>query len=120
MPGFDSRRRRCPRRGGAVARGLVVRVDRLDGAHRTTIAQAPVGASGSVDELAALTESFCAGVYEATFFVGDYHRHRGETLPSVPFLDVVPYRFGIADPRQHYHLPFKLTAGGFSCFRGGA
>ena len=105
---------------GIVAQGLVVRVDRLDGERRTTIAQAPVGASGSVDELAPLADSFPAGVYEATFFVGDYQRQRGEPLPSVPFLDVVPYRFGIADACQHYHLPFKMTAWGFSCFRGGA
>lgn len=105
---------------GAVAQGLVVRVDRLDGDRRTTIAQAEVGAGGSVEELALLNDSFPVGVYEATFFVGDYQRQRGEALPVVPFLDVVPYRFGIADTRQHYHLPFKLTAWGFSCFRGGA
>jgi tripartite-type tricarboxylate transporter receptor subunit TctC len=37
-----------------------------------------------------------------------------------PFLDVVSYRFGIADPKQHYHLPFKCTPWGYSCFRGGA
>ena len=41
-------------------------------------------------------------------------------LPEVPFLDVVTYRFGIADPAQHYHLPFKCTPWGYSCFRGGA
>jgi 5-hydroxyisourate hydrolase len=41
-------------------------------------------------------------------------------LPEVPFLDEVSYRFGIADPRQHYHLPMKLTPWGYSCFRGGA
>jgi 5-hydroxyisourate hydrolase len=105
---------------GLVAQGLVVRVERLDGESRTTIAQAPVGANGSVEALATRVDQFPAGVYEATFFVGDYHRQRGDALPSVPFLDVVPYRFGIADARQHYHLPFKLTAWGFSCFRGGA
>jgi 5-hydroxyisourate hydrolase len=38
----------------------------------------------------------------------------------VPFLDVVTYRFGIADPQAHYHLPFKCTPWGYSCFRGGA
>ena len=38
----------------------------------------------------------------------------------IPFLDVVSYRFGIADPRQHYHLPLKCTPYGYSCFRGGA
>ena len=42
------------------------------------------------------------------------------TLPAVPFLDVVTYAFGIADPAQHYHLPFKLTPWGYSLFRGGA
>ena len=52
--------------------------------------------------------------------VGDYYRRVGVALPPVPFLDVVTYRFGIADPEQHYHLPFKLTPWGYSCFRGGA
>jgi 5-hydroxyisourate hydrolase len=38
----------------------------------------------------------------------------------VPFLDVLIYRVGLDDVCQHYHLPFKLTAWGVSCFRGGA
>ena len=105
---------------GVVAQGLLVRVERLDGERRETIVQASVGANGSVEELATLADRFPVGVYEVTFFVGDYYRHRREALPPVPFLDVVPYRFGIADTRQHYHLPFKLTPWGFSCFRGGA
>ena len=105
---------------GMVAQGMVVRVERLDGERRETIAQAHVGANGSVEGLASLNDRFPTGIYEATFFVGDYYRARGEALAPVPFLDVVPYRFGIDDARQHYHLPFKLTAWGFSCFRGGA
>ena len=104
---------------GVVAQGLVVRVERLDGERREAIVQAAVGANGSVEALATLADRFSAGVYEATFFVGDYYRQRGEALPAPPFLDVVPYRFGIADARQHYHLPFKTTPWGFSCFRGG-
>jgi 5-hydroxyisourate hydrolase len=32
----------------------------------------------------------------------------------------MPFRFGIADPAQHYHLPLKVTPWGFSLFRGGA
>jgi 5-hydroxyisourate hydrolase len=38
----------------------------------------------------------------------------------VPFLGAVRFDFGIADPAQHYHLPFKCTPWGYSCFRGGA
>jgi 5-hydroxyisourate hydrolase len=60
------------------------------------------------------------GFYEAVFHVGDWYREQRVPLPSVPFLDVVTYRFGIADPEQHYHLPFKCTPWGYSCFRGGA
>ena len=61
-----------------------------------------------------------AGVYEAVFYVADWYREQQVALPSTPFLDVVTYRFGISDPEQHYHLPFKCTPWGYSCFRGGA
>jgi 5-hydroxyisourate hydrolase len=54
------------------------------------------------------------------FHVGEWYRKEKVALPAVPFLDVVTYRFGISDPAQHYHLPFKCTPWGYSCFRGGA
>jgi 5-hydroxyisourate hydrolase len=60
------------------------------------------------------------GFYEAKFHVADWYRQQGVALPATPFLDVVTYRFGIADAQQHYHLPFKCTPWGYSCFRGGA
>ena len=41
---------------------------------------------------------------------------RATTTP--PFLDLVPFRFTIADAAQHFHLPFKFTPWGFSLFRG--
>ena len=60
------------------------------------------------------------GIYEAVFHVADWYREQRVPLPSTPFLDVVTYRFGVSDPEQHYHLPFKCTPWGYSCFRGGA
>ena len=60
------------------------------------------------------------GAYEAVFHVAEWYRNEGVALPAVPFLDVVTYRFGVSDPAQHYHLPFKCTPWGYSCFRGGA
>ena len=105
---------------GVIATGLRVRVERLEAGARILISEAAVAANGSVAGLEALTERFVPGVYEATFLVGDYYRGQGAELPATPFLDVVPYRFGIADAKQHYHLPFKMTPWGFSCFRGGA
>ena len=71
-------------------------------------------------ESAALDRRMEKGFYEALFHVGAWYREQGVSLPAVPFLDVVTYRFGISDPEQHYHLPFKCTPWGYSCFRGGA
>ena len=61
-----------------------------------------------------------AGFYEAVFHVADWYRAQRVDLPEVPFLEVVTYRFGVSHPDQHYHLPFKCTPWGYSCFRGGA
>lgn len=61
-----------------------------------------------------------AGAYEAVFHVAAYYSKEGIALPEVPFLDRVHYHFGVSDPQQHYHLPFKCTPWGYSCFRGGA
>lgn len=68
----------------------------------------------------ALERTFAPGAYEARFHVAEYYRSIELPLPSVPFLDVIAYRFGLADPAAHYHLPMKLTPWGYSCFRGGA
>lgn len=103
-----------------VSRGLVaagMRVELLrDGA---LIATGNVSSKGLLEEKV-LSENFPPGSYEARFHVGAWYRQQGVALPAVPFLDVVSYRFGISDPAQHYHLPFKCTPWGFSCFRGGA
>ena len=105
---------------GVVASGLAVRVERLDGGQRSLIAAGRIGATGTLAGLDSLAAQFVPGVYEVTFMVGDYYRGQGAELPAIAFLDVVPYRFGLADAAQHYHLPFKMTPWGYSCFRGGA
>ena len=100
---------------GVVAAGMRVELSR-DG---KLIAGGMVSPKGLLEEKA-LGETFAPGAYEARFHVGAWYRDQGVALPSVPFLDVVSYRFGISDPAQHYHLPFKCTPWGYSCFRGGA
>jgi 5-hydroxyisourate hydrolase len=60
------------------------------------------------------------GNYEAVFHIGAWYRAQGVAVPTPAFLETVPYRFGVADLAQHYHLPLKMTPWGFSLFRGGA
>ena len=103
---------------GVVAAGMRVELHALSPARRL-IESAHISTKGLLESLA-LDAPFETGSYEAVFHVADYYRSAGIDIPAVPFLDVVTYRFGIADPRQHCHLPFKCTPWGYSCFRGGA
>lgn len=105
---------------GIVARGMRVSLSAVssDGTE-TLICAGAVAASGLLED-ARLDATFGVGRYVARFEVSDYYRRAGVTVPDQPFLDTVCYAFGIDDPGQHYHLPFKCTPWGYSCFRGGA
>ncbi len=105
---------------GVVAKGMMVRVERLQDGARSLLCDGSITAAGTLAELDALAAEASAGIYEATFSVAAYYRQQGATLPDLPFLGDVTYRFGLSDAAQHYHLPFKMTPWGFSCFRGGA
>ncbi len=101
-----------------VSRGLVaggMKVELLGPVGRLAV-------SGFTDPRGLLESStkLAAGRYEAIFHVAAWYRAEGVALPKIPFLEVAHYKFGISDPRQHYHLPFKCTPWGYSCFRGGA
>ena len=100
-----------------VSRGVVAAGMRVEVFFKQ---QKILGAQASAKGLLEESGTLQPGEYEAVFHVGDWYRRAGVALPAVPFLDVVTYRFGISDPAQHYHLPFKCTPWGYSCFRGGA
>ena len=108
---------------GRLAVGLKVEVVRLgaDGEPQgSLLAEGQVNSSGLLQHHALMSDAITAGGYEVRFAVGDFYRSQGTSTNDPVFLEVVPYRFHIADPVQHYHLPFKFTAWGFSLFRGGA
>ena len=105
-----------------VSRGVValgMRVDVYACEPRALLASGSISAAGVLD-MAALATVMKPGFYEAVFHAADYYRGAAVDVPDVPFVDVVTYRFGIARPDQHYHLPMKITPWGYSCFRGGA
>ena len=100
-----------------VSRGVVGAGMRIEVLHDgKAVLSGQASAKGMVEDGRTLKP----GAYEAVFHVGEWYRAQNVALPAVPFLDVVTFRFGVADPAQHYHLPFKCTPWGYSCFRGGA
>mmetsp|Transcript_17459 Transcript_17459/g.40146 ORF Transcript_17459/g.40146 Transcript_17459/m.40146 type:complete len:155 (-) Transcript_17459:367-831(-) len=62
--------------------------------------------------------AFTTGVYEWTFFAGDYFAAKAVPSAGQPFLDVVPLRFGIDNPEDHYHVPLLASPWSFSTYRG--
>ena len=111
---------------GVVATGMKVEILRREAAERgkperwAPMFSGKVGRNGVVDGIEGQPQVFDLGVYEMRLHVGDYYRGRGQTLPEPAFMDVQCFRFGLADPTQHYHLPVKLTPWCISCFRGAA
>src|SRR5574341_991546 len=100
---------------GLPAAGMRVEVYRLRGG-RTRIGGWALDGRGLLD-LSALEAALAPGVYEVVFHIGGFYRQAGLPLPDPPFLDEVPFRFGLADSSQHYHLPLKVSPWGFSLFR---
>ena len=61
--------------------------------------------------------SFKEGNYELVFFVGDYFK-TVTNLPKTPFLDEVVIKFGISNPKEHYHVPLLVSPWSYSTYRG--
>ena len=104
---------------GVVASGMLVEVfNAVNGNEPGLVASGQISATGALVH-AALAQRFAPGYYEARFHVAEFYRASGVSA-TTPFLDIINYRFGVADPDAHYHLPMKCTPWGYSCFRGGA
>lgn len=58
------------------------------------------------------------GTYRLVFDVAAYFRARGVDLPEPPFLDRVALDFGVANVRQHYHVPLLVSPWSYSTYRG--
>jgi len=57
------------------------------------------------------------GVYELVFAIADYFAEFYEPH-TLPFLDRVPIRFGVANPDAHYHVPLLISPWSYSTYRG--
>ena len=103
---------------GTPAEGLKIQLHKIDGDSKTLIKDVKTNADGRVDAPLLKNETFATGVYELSFYVADYYRAKGVSLPEPAFIDVVPLRFGIADAHSHYHVPLLVSPFSYSTYRG--
>jgi 2-oxo-4-hydroxy-4-carboxy-5-ureidoimidazoline decarboxylase len=57
------------------------------------------------------------GRYELRFHIEDYYAG-SSNVPDPPWYDVIPIRFGVAEPEGHYHIPLLLGAWTYTTYRG--
>jgi 5-hydroxyisourate hydrolase len=103
---------------GRPAAGMKIGLYRVTGGKLQKLKVVATNSDGRCDAPLLSGGEMRKGVYELQFSVRDYLRRRGVDLPKPAFLDVVPIRFGIADPDAHYHVPLLISPYGYSTYRG--
>lgn len=103
---------------GRPAAGVEIELYFLGGQSRQHLARFRSNSDGRTDEPLLTGEELVAGVFELVFGVGAYFAAQGTELPDTSFLDLVPVRFGIADPAANYHVPLLVSPFGYSTYRG--
>ncbi len=104
---------------GTPAGGMGVALYITEGEVATLVKRFVLNADGrNPDGLLYDSATLKAGTYRLVFDVQAYFRAKGVPLPEPAFLNRVSLDFGVADPRQHYHVPLLVTPWSYSTYRG--
>jgi 5-hydroxyisourate hydrolase len=104
---------------GGPAEGVGVELFSIgeDGA-RLAILRTRTNADGRTDAPLISAADARIGTFELIFHIGDYFRRSGAKTAEPAFLDVIPIRFSVADPKTHYHVPLLASPWSYSTYRG--
>ena len=102
---------------GRPAAGMTLELFRIEGGKQRSLKTVETNPDGRTDGPILPEGEFVTGLYEIIFRVGDYFAGY-EGVGDPPFLDVVPIRFGVADPSAHYHVPLLVSPWSYSTYRG--
>ena len=103
---------------GVPAEGVAIELVELSSEGARPVASARTNGSGRTDAPLIGERPIPVGAYELRFDLGGYFRGQGAALPAPAFLDVVPIRFGVAEPEGHYHVPLAASPWSYSTYRG--
>ncbi|MEX3955706.1 5-hydroxyisourate hydrolase [Trinickia symbiotica] len=103
---------------GRPGAGIRVELFSLDGDARRRLATVVTNSDGRCDAPLLEGSAFKTGEYELVFHAGDYFAAAGVALPAPRFIDRVVLRFGVADPKAHYHVPLLVSPWAYSTYRG--
>ena len=101
---------------GKPAKGIKVDIYTVSG-KKEKINSIILNNNGRSDKALLEGSNFKEGEYELVFFVGDYFK-KIPNLPKIPFLNEVTIRFGVSNPKEHYHVPLLVSPWSYSTYRG--
>ena len=102
---------------GLPAAGMRIELSRV--APGPTLRKAVVtNADGRTDLPLLAGAELTAGTYQLEFHVAEYFASKSIPSGKIPFLDVVPVRFGIGDLSASYHVPLLVTPWAYNTYRG--
>ena len=84
---------------------------------RKKINSLKLNSDGRSDNPLAEGDNFLEGKYELIFYVGEYFKNI-TNIGKIPFLDDVVIKFGISNPKEHYHVPLLVSPWSYSTYRG--
>ena len=103
---------------GCPAAGMTIELFRIEGEARTLVRTVVTNADGRTDGPVIPKGEPIVGTWELLFHAGAYLDAAGTPGESPRFLDLIPLRFGMADPEAHYHVPLLLAPYSYSTYRG--
>jgi 2-oxo-4-hydroxy-4-carboxy-5-ureidoimidazoline decarboxylase len=103
---------------GRPAAGVRLVLKEIGGSAESVLKETVTNADGRTDEPLRAGAPLRIGRYEIAFHIGAHFARQGTEAADPPFLDVVPLRFGIAEPEGHYHVPLLASPWSFSTYRG--
>ena len=96
---------------GKPAGGMKCELSILESGHWKLLKAFTTNADGRSEGALLEGSKLAIGEYRLLFHVGAYFEGKS-------FYDVVPVRFRIADPDEHYHVPLLVAPWGYSTYRG--
>ena len=102
---------------GKPGKGIKVELYYIENNKREKLNSIILNNDGRTDKPMVEGANFKEGKYELVFFVGDYFNKINETS-KVPFLDDIIIKFGISNPKEHYHVPLLVSPWSYSTYRG--
>jgi len=103
---------------GCPAAGMAVALYTTQGDSATLVKRLVLNKDGRTDGPLYSDGDLRAGTYRLEFDVEAYFAARGVALPQPNFLGKVKLDFGVADTRQHYHVPLLVSPWAYSTYRG--